>query len=143
MEEEKGVIIVVYKNSRNPRFAGMKRKKNWEGWELPKGHLEEDYKRTVKQEVKEETGISENLIKDIENLNLEIEWVYEDGDEDIRRVYRAYTVKVAGESYIDVSENPHDEHEHGYFFRKSDLEKLLEYENHLEVLEKASEKIKR
>ncbi|EGQ43757.1 MAG: hypothetical protein J07AB43_06350 [Candidatus Nanosalina sp. J07AB43] len=39
MKTEKGVALVVYKKKRGKkRFLILKRDKNWEGWEIPKGH---------------------------------------------------------------------------------------------------------
>jgi 8-oxo-dGTP pyrophosphatase MutT (NUDIX family) len=140
---EKGVIIVAYKESRrNNRYAVLKRKKNWEGWELPKGHLEEDdYRETVRVELGEEAGVQEEDIEEITDLEEKVEWEYEDDGEKVKREYRAFAVRVSEEARIDVSENPHDEHEQGFFLKKADAEGLLTYDNNVEILEKASEAI--
>ena len=51
----RGKILVLYKNFKN----------KYEGWVLPKGTVEEgeDYKETALREVKEETGVSAQIIK--------------------------------------------------------------------------------
>ncbi|WP_153550374.1 NUDIX domain-containing protein [Candidatus Nanohalobium constans] len=141
MKTEKGVIIVAYKESRrNNRYAILKRKKNWEGWELPKGHLEEDdYEDTVKLELGEEAGIKEDEIEEITDLEETAEWTFEEDGEEIKREYKAFIVRVSEEAQIDITENPHDEHEQGFFLKKKDVEGLLTYQNNVEVLERAAE----
>ena len=135
---EKGVIVAAYKNQRNPRFVVLNRKKNWEGWELPKGHLEnDDYRETVRIELGEEAGIDREDIEDVRDLEHEVEWKTEDGD----RCYRCFLVKLSDDVYIDTNANPHDEHEKGFFMRESDASSLLTYEDHVEVLEIASKAI--
>lgn len=51
----RGKILLLYKNYRN----------RYEGWVLPKGTVEEgeEYNETALREVKEETGVSANIIK--------------------------------------------------------------------------------
>ena len=133
---EKGVILVVYKKpGRSPRYAVLNRKKNWEGWELPKGHLEEDYEDTVVQELQEEAGINEEQVESVEELDRNIEWTFKDDGEEIQRKYRAFLVKVEDTAHIDVRNNPHDEHEKGHFFNFSDSKSLLTYDNQKELLE--------
>jgi len=142
MSTEKGVIIAVYKPKKPERFAVLKRNKNWEGWELPKGHLEkDDYTETVKIELREETGIEEEQIQDIEDLEHTVTWKYEDDGEEIQKRYKGFLVKVSEDSNIDVTANPCDEHENGFFFRKRDVEKMLTYENQKEFLELAEKRI--
>lgn len=136
VETEKGVILVVYKESRrNNRYALLKRTKNWEGWELPKGHLEEeDYEHTVKLELQEETGIEEDQIQEIKDMDETTSWEYEQDGEEFRKEYKAFMVKVDEDTIIDTSQNPCDEHEQGFFLKRDDAEGLLTYENNTEVL---------
>ncbi len=143
METEKGVMIVAYKQGdSNPRFLVLKRKKNWEGWETPKGRLENnDYEETVRQELEEEAGISGELVREIRDLDQEVSWEYERDGEKRKKEYRGYLVKVAEGANVDVRNNPHDEHEKGFFFRPRDAKPLLEYDDNRELLEKAAEKI--
>lgn len=141
MKTEKGIIAVVYKQGgSNPRFLVLKRDKNWEGWELVKGNLEDDdHEETVRVEVEEEAGISPGEILEIEDLDQKVSWEYERDGEERRKEYRAFLVKVDEDAVVNVHENPHDEHEKGFFFRFRDAEPLLEYENNQEILEKARE----
>lgn len=140
MKTEKGVILVVFKKpGRSSRYAVLKRSKNWEGWEVPKGHLEEDYRETVKQELREETGLDENHIEKIQELDHTVEWSFEEDGEEVKREYKAFVVKVDSSAFIDVNENPHEEHEKGHFFNFDDARTLLTYEEHKELLDKADE----
>lgn len=142
MKTEKGVIIAAYKQDSYPRFVVLNRKKNWEGWELPKGHLEEDdYDKTVKLELQEEAGIDEEQIEEIEELGYTAEWTYEEEGETIKREYRGFIVRLSDDALIDVNQNPHDEHAQGFFFRREDAESLLTHENNVEALDEACEKI--
>ena len=143
MKTEKGVIIIAYKESRrNNRFALLQRKKNWEGWELPKGHLEEDdYEHTARLELEEEAGVEEENIQRITDMEESVEWEFENEGEKIKREYRAFLVKVDESTRIDVSSNPHDEHSQGFFLKEEDAKSLLTYENNIEILEKGVEKI--
>lgn len=142
MRTEKGVAIVAHKKpSRENRYLILNRMKNWEGWELPKGHLEEeDYLHTVKLELGEEAGIDEEQIESIEDLDHTVEWSFEDDDgEKVKREYKAFLVEVDPDAIADVDQNPHDEHEKGFFLSKEDCKGLLTYDEHKEVLEMASE----
>ena len=140
METEKGVIITVF-DERN-RVLVLKRKKNWEGWELPKGHLEKnDYEETVLIELEEETGIEPEKIDSITDLEKTITWEYsQDGDE-FRKEYKAFSVKVSNVESVDTRQNPSDEHEHGFFLRPSHVREMLEYQNNVEVLEEGAEQL--
>lgn len=144
MRIEKGVIIVAYKVSRrNRRYLVLNRTKNWEGWELPKGHLEESYMETVKMELEEEAGISTGDIQEVEDLERTVKWSYEDDGEQVKREYRAYLVEVSDDAYVDTDSNPHDEHEKGFFFDIDDASSLLTYEDHEELLKETDRLIER
>ena len=137
---EKGVALVVYKKpGRKPRYAVLNRKKNWEGWEIPKGHLEEDYEETVYLELKEETGINEDQVESVEELDRSLEWTYEKDGEERQKKYCLYLVKVDDTAHIDVSKNPHDEHEKGHFLNFNDASSLLTYENYSDALKQVHE----
>lgn len=142
MKTEKGVMLVAYKQKNAPRYLVLKRKKNWEGWETPKGHLEDgDYEATVKEELKEEAGIQEDEIRDIRDMEETVEWSFEDDGEEVKREYRGYLVKVSPEAHVDVSRNPHDEHEHGFFFSYRDASEMITHDNNRELLEKAHREV--
>lgn len=139
METEKGVIAAVF--DENDRVLVLKRKKDWEGWELPKGGLEkDDYEETVLIELEEETGIEPGKIDSIEDLGKEIEWGYSRDGENYRKKYKAFKVKVSEVEAVDTSGNPDEEHEHGFFLRPRHVEEMLEYDNNREVLEAAMQK---
>ncbi|MFB6245013.1 MAG: NUDIX domain-containing protein [Candidatus Nanohaloarchaea archaeon] len=140
MTTEKGVILVVYKESRgHRRFLVLKRTKNWEGWELPKGHLEDGYESTVRLELEEEAGIEESEIVEVEEMGETVSWSFEDDGEEIHREYRAFLVRVDGDAIVDVSGNPHDEHDSGYFFNYDDVHSLLTYDDQRSLLREAKE----
>ena len=143
MRTEKGVVVVAYKEvRRNHRYLVLKRTKNWEGWELPKGHLEEDdYSETVKLELGEEAGLSEEEIEDIKDMDETLEWTFEDDGEEIKREYKAFLVEISEDAVVDVSENPHDEHETGFFLDYEDGSSLLTYDNQAEILERGKESL--
>jgi 8-oxo-dGTP pyrophosphatase MutT (NUDIX family) len=143
MQVEKGVIIVAYKQSRrSKRYALLKRQKNWEGWETPKGHLEnDDYRETVKIELKEEAGIPEEKIKSIEDMDETVSWTYEQDGEKYKKEYKAFIAELEPETEIDISQNPCNEHSQGFFLKKTDAESLITYENNQKILEKAAEQI--
>ncbi len=144
MRTEKGVVLVAYKEvRRNHRYLVLKRTKNWEGWELPKGHLEnEDYRETVKIELGEEAGLDESDIQDIQGLEETLEWSFEDEDgEEVKREYRAFLVEIDGDAVVDTSENPHEEHENGFFLDYEDAHSLLTYDNQKEVLDTGREEL--
>ena len=143
MRTEKGVVVVAYKEvRRNHRYLVLKRTKNWEGWELPKGHLEEDdYRETVKLELGEEAGLSEEEIEDIKDMDETLEWTFEDDGEEIKREYKAFLVEISEDAVVDVSENPHDEHETGFFLDYEDGSSLLTYDNQAEIVERGKESL--
>ncbi len=139
MKTEKGVIAVVYKESGlSNRYLVLHRIKNWEGWELLKGHLEDgNYEETVRIELEEEAGISPGDIEDIEEMGEEVSWEYERDGEERSKQYRAYRVKVGSDVTADVSDNPHDEHDQAFFLGFKDARTLLHYDDNVELLEEA------
>ena len=143
MRTEKGVVVVAYKEvRRNLRYLVLKRTKNWEGWELPKGHLENDnYRETVKLELGEETGLEEEKIKEVQEMEKKLEWTFEDDGEKVKREYKAFVVKIGEDAVVDVSGNPHDEHENGFFLDYEDASSLLTYDNQKELLEQGKESL--
>lgn len=140
---EKGVIIVAYKEMRrNQRFLVLKRTKNWEGWELPKGHLEEDdYEKTVEIELSEEAGIKENRIEKVTDMEETVSWSYERDGDKYEKEYKAYLVKLDQNATVDTSNNPDEEHSQGFFLNKEDAESLLNYDNNVQILNKGSNQI--
>ncbi|MFB6202973.1 MAG: NUDIX domain-containing protein [Candidatus Nanohaloarchaea archaeon] len=142
MRTEKGVILAVWKNSnRNPRFLVLKRKKNWEGWELVKGHLEGEEEETAMTELEEEAGIGEDQVEELKDLDSTVEWSFEDDGEKVKREYRAFMARVEEDAVPDVDGNPHDEHEKALFLSYEDASALLTYEDQDEILEEVRERI--
>lgn len=142
MKTEKGVIIIAYKSAEKPRYLVLKRKKNWEGWETPKGHLEnDDYVHTVEIELNEEAGIDSEEIVDIQDMDKTVSWEYEQDGKDFRKEYEAFLVELASDTFVDVSENPDDEHEHGFFFVYRDAEKMITHDNNLDLLKEAHQRL--
>lgn len=143
MEERRGVVAVVYKESMNGyRYLILKRIKGWEGWELPKGHLEEDdYRYTLRKELEEEAKIKEKEISTVEELEGELRWSFKEDGEKIMKNYKPFLVKVDGTTEISTRQNPHDEHEDGFFLRYEVVRDMLEYEEQKEILEKAEGKV--
>ena len=135
MKQEKGVIIAAFDG--NGRVAVLKRKEDWEGWELPIGHLEnDDYQETVRIELEEEAGIEPEQITGIEPLEDSVSWTYEEDGETFRKEYRMFMVETDAET-VSTANNPHQEHEHGFFLRPRDVREMLEFKNNVKVLEKA------
>ena len=136
MKGEKGAIITVF--DERGRVLVLKRKKNWEGWELPKGHLEQDdYRETVRIELQEESGIEPEKIDALKDLQKTVSWKYTQDGQEYRKKYKAFRVEVSNIERVDTSENPCDEHEHGFFLRPEHVEEMLEYDNNKEVLRRA------
>ncbi|MFB6166881.1 MAG: NUDIX domain-containing protein [Candidatus Nanohaloarchaea archaeon] len=140
MKEEERVCVVLYKVvDGHPRYGVLKRKKNWEGWELVKGHMEETPEETARTEVREEAGIDE--VEEIESIGCEAGWTYEEDGEEVDVDCRCFLVRVPPDASIDVDDNPHEEHEMGYFLNLRDARDILTHDNQRELLQKASERI--
>lgn len=62
----RAVFVVTYARQKNKiKYLILKRKLHWIGWEFPKGGIKflETKSRTIKRELKEETGLSPVKIK--------------------------------------------------------------------------------
>jgi NUDIX domain. len=135
MREERGVIAVVWKKSGSKwRYAVLQRDKNWEGWELPKGHMEGTPRETLEMELREETGITNDDIQEVEDLDRKMSWSFEDADETVEKEYDCFSVRVSGDTGLDTTGNPHDEHSQALFLRFEDACSLLTYDNQKELL---------
>lgn len=133
MREERRVCIVLYKMMDGyPRYGVLKRTLNWEGWELPKGHLEGDAAESARQEIAEETGIAD--IEALDPFACDAGWTYEDDGEEVQVTCDCFLAEVPGDAYIDVSGNPHDEHAKGHFLNFRDARDILTHENQRELL---------
>lgn len=138
MEEVPRVCLVICKKMGNSyRFAVLKRVKNWDGWELPKGHIEDGdtAEEAVYNELQEETGIGRDTVIDVKELDHTLEWTYERDGEKRKAVCNCFLVEVEEGVYIDVSGNPHDEHDKGHFLNFRDAHDILTYDDQRELLE--------
>lgn len=134
--------MAVYREAASsPRFLVLRRVKNWEGWELPKGNLEEGYEETARQELEEEAGITGDEILELEELGETVSWEYERDGEEREKEYRAFLVEVDQDARVDVTGNPHEEHEKGFFLGFEDARALLTYDDQVKVLEKANDRV--
>ena len=69
-----GIMCIAYSN-KPLKYLLLHRKLHWKGWELPKGGKNgiEKAKKTVKREIKEETGLN---AKNIKKLPYKGEFIY-------------------------------------------------------------------
>ncbi len=118
----RGKVLVLYKNYKN----------KYEGWVLPKGTVEEgeDYKETALREVKEETGVTAQIIKYVgrsqytfsvpsDVVDKEVHWYLMMAD--------SYYSKPQKEEYFEDS---------GYY-KFHEAYHLLKFSNEKQILEKA------
>jgi 8-oxo-dGTP pyrophosphatase MutT (NUDIX family) len=136
MNEVEGVVVALYKMAGgHPRFAVLRRDVNWDGWEVPKGRLDdgEDPEEAVRREVLEETGIEPEEVTDLDDIH---EWEYErDGDRFHAR-YHAFMARAPDSAFIDISDNPDkDEHSKGHFLNTRDTTDILTHENQRDLIE--------
>lgn len=141
MKEERRVCVVLCKQvGPTYRFAVLKRVKNWEGWELIKGHIEEDDpEQTALTELREEAGIEEKDVIRLEPIDHEIEWTYNENGREIRAVCDCFLAVVSDDVFISVTQNPDEEHEKGHFLNYRDARDILTYDDQKELLQKVKQ----
>lgn len=97
----KGIFIVVYSILKGkPKYLILKRKLHWKGWEFPKGGKSffESEKRTVKREIKEETGLKILRVKKFDKKGkYRYEKEFKDRKGIIGQTYKLYAVEVKKE----------------------------------------------
>ncbi len=141
MEEVKGVMVCLYKlKNGHPRYCVLKRELNWEGWEFPKGRIDdgEDPEEAARREVIEETGIEPEEITKLDETH---KWTYERDGNKYRSIYRCFMAEAPGDARVDLEQNPDDEHTQGFFLNFRDTREILEHDNQRYLLERAAEKI--
>lgn len=144
MEEvPRACVVVCKKMDGNYRFAVLKRVKNWEGWEIPKGHIEDgdSPEYTVYKELQEEAGIDRDDVVRVEPLDHTLEWTYERDGEKWKAVCECFLVEVSEDVYISVEQNPDDEHDKGHFLNFRDARDILTYDDQRELLVHAKEQL--
>ena len=118
----RGKILLLYKNFKN----------KYEGWVLPKGTVEqgEEYKETALREVKEETGVSAEIVKYIGKSQYTFNVPNDVVDKDVHWYLMSsnnYYSKPQKEEYFEDS---------GYY-KYHEAYHLLKFSNEKQILEKA------
>ena len=118
----RGKILLLYKNYRN----------KYEGWVLPKGTVEKDesYSETALREVKEETGVSAQIIKYVGKSNYTFNTSYDVVNKDVHWYLmqaNSYYSKPQREEYFLDS---------GYY-KYHEAYHLLKFPNERQILENA------
>jgi len=106
----KGVFFVVYNISKSkPIYLIQKRKLHWKGWEFPKGGVNflESYKKAIKRELKEETGLSPiKITKFKEKGKYQYSKELRDRKDYVGQTYILYAVEVKkGKLQLDKREH--------------------------------------
>jgi len=108
-----GVFIVTYrKTPKGIRYLILKRKLHWVGWEFPKGGLKskENIRKTIKREIKEETG---QLSLNIKKYDFSGKYNYEkelpDRDSIIGQTFSLYSVEIK-DSKIKIDKKEHSDY---------------------------------
>ncbi len=142
MNEVVGVVVALYKMAGgHPRFAVLRRDVTWDGWELPKGRLDdgEDPETAARREVIEETSIEPTEVTDLDDVH---EWAYERDGEKHRARYHAFMARAPDSAFIDISDNPdEDEHSKGHFLNTRDTTDILTHENQRELVRDVKERV--
>jgi 8-oxo-dGTP pyrophosphatase MutT (NUDIX family) len=135
---DKGVAIILKKKGKN-QYGILRRDKNWTGWEIPKGHLEYDsVKATVFLELCEEAGVIPTDIIDLESIEPNLVFDYEEEGEKIRSDFKSFLVIVDEDTELSVENNPHGEHEEARFVTRKKALDLLKYEEQKKLLTSVS-----
>lgn len=118
----RGKVLLLYKNYRN----------KYEGWVLPKGTVEEgeEYKETALREVKEETGVSAQIIKYVNKSNYTFNTATDVVNKDVHwylMMADSYYSKPQKEEYFVDS---------GYY-KYHEAYHLLKFPNEKQILEQA------
>lgn len=118
----RGKVLLLYKNYRN----------KYEGWVLPKGTVEEGegYKETALREVKEETGVTAQIIKYVNKSNYTFNTATDVVNKDVHwylMMADSYYSKPQREEYFVDS---------GYY-KYHEAYHLLKFPNEKQILEQA------
>ncbi len=138
----KAVFIVTYRKEKDKvLYLLLKRKLHWKGYEFPKGGVEygEELSKTVKREIKEETG---KTAEDIKRYKISEKYEYPKAYQGRRGVigqtYELFSAEVKGEK-VNI-----DRMEHSSYiwleFKKA--VKLLRWPNQKKCLTHINERLK-
>ena len=118
----RGKILVLYKNYKN----------KYEGWVLPKGTVEqgEDYKETALREVKEETGVSAQIIKYVGRSQYTFSVPSDVVDKEV------HWYLMMADSYYSKPQKEEFFEDSGYY-KFHEAYHLLKFSNEKQILEKA------
>lgn len=118
----RGKILVLYKNFKN----------KYEGWVLPKGTVEEgeDYKETALREVKEETGVSAQIIKYVGKSQYTFSVPSDVVDKEV------HWYLMMADSYYSKPQKEEFFEDSGYY-KFHEAYHLLKFSNEKQILEKA------
>ena len=118
----RGKILVLYKNFKN----------KYEGWVLPKGTVEEgeDYKETARREVKEETGVSAQIIKYVGKSQYTFSVPSDVVDKEV------HWYLMMADSYYSKPQKEEFFEDSGYY-KFHEAYHLLKFSNEKQILEKA------
>ena len=118
----RGKVLLLYKNYRN----------KYEGWVLPKGTVEEgeEYKETALREVKEETGVSAQIIKYVDKSNYTFNTAYDVVNKDV------HWYLMMADSYYSKPQREEYFMDSGYY-KYHEAYHLLKFPNEKQILEQA------
>lgn len=120
----RGKILLLYKNYRN----------RYEGWVLPKGTVEEGetYEETALREVKEETGVSGNIIEYVGKSHYSFNISKNVVDKDV------HWYLMTSDNYYSKPQREEFFYDSGYY-KYIEAYHLLKFPNEKEILKQAYE----
>lgn len=124
----RGKILVLYKNMHN----------RYEGWVLPKGTVEdgESFEETALREVREESGVSANIIKYIDTSK----YTFSVYDTNVKKEVHWYL--MLSDSYESKPQREEFFIDSGYY-KYHEAYHLLKFQNERNILEKAYQEYQR
>lgn len=132
MEEKKGVSAVIYDDNGTLYFLIFHRIKDWEGWEFPKGGINEGEtpEQALVREIQEETGLSRFRV--VDKIGSKREFVA--GEK--KHVFDVYLIEAS--MNIPVTLQKHDPEHDTYLWATADrVREKLTWPEEKEMFEKA------
>jgi len=138
---KKIVFVVIYRKIQDRlQYLILKRKLNWKGWEFPKGRVKKDESviKTIKREIKEETGQVPYYIKKYTVIGkFDYKKLIDSKPEFVGSKYRLYSAEIK-ENKIKIDSNKHNDYKWVDF--KTAI-KHLEWKNQRDSLKIVNEKL--